>query len=264
MLNVINQEALVNHDLLQLLKDYRRIQVSRYPVDVHCGPRLLEFKDSRVDLADIGTVWYDPHESNFVVSSPVIKNERYASYNSKYHQRVSKDLKKILKYMKDYIRLYTPYEIAKATERTAEENVDRWKQQAYSSVIGTVHVNREIVMQEVLRMHAVGYVPQTPAFAALMEKGIPAWEESQRRSNRKVMQIHVFINPDETVDIFCEDKMGYGGINQGVTSYPSMEATPQCVQQQVAMLRMTEDATFVPEVGTKITSRTYWVDIYPE
>ena len=98
----------------------------------------------------------------------------------------------------------------------------------------------------------------------IMEIGVPHWEEKNRRNSRKVMQVHVIINTDETVEVYCPDKLGYAGVQEGNNFYNSLAEAPECIQQQVAMLRMMEPKAFVAEVGVRVSDNTFWIEVMGE
>lgn len=272
MLNLINPESVETAPILEVVREFRRVQVSRFPLDVkfttfHRGDGALFF-DSRIQSKTaLAKVWQDEDEKGnkfWIVESRLINNDRYVRGNDRKHQKHTKDPKKLLRYMRDAVRPYSAKEIAKMSEELREHHVDMWKHQALAQMRTMCDIDRGDVMREMLRMRAVGYKPQTEKFAQVMEQGLAAWEEANRRTKRNVMQVHVFINPDESVEVFCDDKLGYRGINQGVTTYASLAEAPECIQQHVAMLRMMDDKAFIPEVGTKVDARNYWVEVFPE
>ena len=166
--------------------------------------------------------------------------------------------------MRDYVKPFSAKEIAHQTIEQHERPTRVWRGEAESLMRDLCNMSREEVMQEMIRMQAIGYKPQTEKFAQMMEKGLPAWVEYKRRAERSIMTVHVFINPDESVEVYCSDKLGFAGINQGTTPFNSLADTPTSIQQHVAMLRMMDDGAFIPEVGTKIDANNYWVEVFPE
>jgi len=274
MLEITNLENIQHDGLRTALQEFRRAQVSRFPIKVSCHEKEIHFYDSRFpNSIRLGSVTVNEERDDdhfevvreyFCIESRLIDNTRYVRGNDRKHQKHTKDPKKLLRYMRDYIRPFTTKEIASRSTDMRRRHLDNWYGQAGSLVRDLCNLDREDVMEEMIRMKAVGYKPQTEKFAQVMEQGIPAWEEVKRLKNRKAMNVHVFINPDESVEIYCQDKTGFGGINQGVTAFNSLAESPNCIQQQVAMLRMMDDNAFVPEVGTKVDANNYWVEVFPE
>jgi hypothetical protein len=268
MLDIKNADALQHDGLRTALQEFRRVQVSRFPITASCIGRTVRFYDSRFSnskmLAEVSVGTNDKNEEYFCLESRLILNDRFVRGNDRRNQKQTKDPKKLLRYMRDYVKPFSAKEIASNSIELRREHLDGWRGQAQSLMRDLCNLSREDVMQEMIRMRAVGYKPQTEKFAHVMEQGLAAWEEATRRSNRQIMNVHVFINPDESVEIYCHDKMGYGGINQGVTPFNSLADTPTSIQQHVAMLRMMDNKAFIPEVGTKIDANNYWVEVFPE
>ena len=268
MLVIKNEEVLEHEGLKQVIKDFRRVQVSRFPIEVHFRETYVKFYDSRfTDKKPVAVVEVnkdDKGDEVFILTSRLILNDRFVRGNDRRTQKHTKDPKKLLRYMREYILPWKSFEIALNNLDEHTNHVDRWVYQASALMRDLCNLDRDAVMQEMVRMKAVGYTPQTEKFAQVMENGLSAWEEAKRRTSRQVMRVHVFFNPDQTVELFCDDKMGYGGITQGTTAFPSLEHAPLCIQHHVAMLRMMNDGEFIAEVGTKIDANNYWVEVFPE
>jgi hypothetical protein len=269
MLNLVNPELAEGAESLKLIQDFRRVQVSRFPIDVYfIDHNVVKFMDSRFPhakrIAELSRQVDEKANLYWCLESRLIINDRFVRDNDRRHQKHTKDPKKMLRYLRDYVRPLSTKEIAINSIHLRKEQLDNWRGQAHSVMRDFCNLDRDDVMREMLRMKAIGYKPQTEKFAQVMEQGLPAWEEASRRSKRQVMNVHVFINPDESIEIFCDDKLGYEGINQGVNTYNTLAEAPKCIQQQVAMLRMMEDKAFVPEVGTKVNDTNYWVEVHPE
>ena len=216
MLNLVNPEEAEGKPILEIVKEYRKFQVSRFPVDVKFTEREARFYDTRYPSKAIAAVFLetnDKNEEHWVIESRLIKNERFK--NSRTHQKQTKDTKKLLRFMRDYIRTVSVKEIGEASRSSFQASVNLWKEQAMNKVRDHCTIQRDELMDEIMRMKAVGYVPQTKRFMEIMEIGVPHWEEKNRRNNRKVMQVHVIINIDETVEVYCPDKLGYAGIQEG-------------------------------------------------
>lgn len=268
MLEIVNVDALQHEGLKQVLKEFRRVQVSRFPIKVSCLGLTIRFFDSRFSgremLAEVSVQANDKEEEYFCLESRLIVNDRFMRGNDRRNQKHTKDPKKLLRYMRDYVKPFSAKEIANASIDEHQRHVGHWRNEAESLMRDFCSLDRNDVMREMVRMHAVGYKPQTEKFAQIMEKGLPAWQEHNRRRERSVMTVHVFINPDESVEVYCSDKIGFAGINQGTTPFNSLADTPTSIQQHVAMLRMMDDKAFIPEVGTKIDANNYWVEVFPE
>ena len=113
MLNIINPEEM-NPIFTQLIADFRRTQVSRFPITVTArnSGALIVFEDNRFPAKNtkvenvVGTLRDAGLDKNnkqtYEVRSRLINNEKYASHNDDYFSRTTNDPKKVSKFLKDY------------------------------------------------------------------------------------------------------------------------------------------------------------------
>lgn len=268
MLVIKNEEVLEHEGLKKLLKDFRRVQVSRFPLEAHCWQKSIRFFDSRFTKKDLAAFVEVNEDGNgnelFILTSRLITNDRFVRGNERRNQKQTKDPKKLLRYMREYVLPFKPREIAEDSFSDYRSSVYKWTREAGELVSTHCYVDRDMVMEELIYMKSMGYQPHTQKFRDLMENGVPAYLEMERRNKRQIMRVHVFFNPDETVEIFCPDKMGYANIIHGTTAYASIAEAPMSVQHGVAMLRMLDAGGFIPEVGHKVDDKNYWVEVFPE
>jgi hypothetical protein len=101
-------------EIKSLLADFRRVQVSRFPIDVEATDNdnnRIYFVDSRFptsvvnykrNLAVLETNGVDDKGRRiYVLRGRLIKNEKYSEQNDDYHSRETNDLKKLSKYLRD-------------------------------------------------------------------------------------------------------------------------------------------------------------------
>jgi hypothetical protein len=95
-----------------------------------------------------------------------------------------------------------------------------------------------------------------------MEEGVPKYDEHCRRKDRKFGGVHVMINPDDSLEVYCTKKVESLGVDEcTAVTYASMSEAPEIVQQHIALLRMSDNSTFVPEIGTRVNERIYWLEL---
>jgi hypothetical protein len=159
--------------------------------------------------------------------------------------------------MKTYLTEFSPQEMVEFTRRDASRGFQQWVHAAsntWDKIVGAV--NGRAILEEVQKLKAMGVVPQTKAFEDVYEHGVDAYEEYKRRNNRLFENMsNVFINPDETVTITRIVD------NKAVTEeYQSVYECPAYIQEGITMLNMVEMATFVGDVGLRVSPNTYWID----
>jgi hypothetical protein len=263
MLNIIQTNPLPT--IIQgLVTEFRRVQVSRFPIDVEAsaGSSQVRFVDSRFakDSWRIDKVLAILHMNGFdkngkpaiKMMSKRINNEKYSTHNSEYHTRVSSDPKKVLKWMKDYIKPYAPHEVAERTRDRVVNAHGAWQTKAADDMTGFSYVREAELYEEIEALLSVGVQFRTNKFRELAERGLPAYREKQLRSKADRPRTHVIFNPDESV-VVTDDKEAH--------TYDSFDMVPQDVQQQVSLLRMMEADQYLPEVGIRFGKNVFWVNV---
>jgi hypothetical protein len=271
---VLNDLEKVKDDVLKdMLTQFRKAQVSRYPIETYMGmnSEMVGFVDSRFPTTRfskddmLAMVWTDTavnrkneRVTEYVIESRLIHNEKYARHNSDFYTRKTTDPKKFAKYLKDYVKPFSYQEVAMRSMRLAEGKFDDWKGDKRREAYHTVNVNWNDIMEEITKLQALGVKPQTEKFRKAYEVGIPAYEEYKGLENKSFKRIHVFAHTDGTVAV--SSFADYGDIQKGSTLYEEMSFLPQHIQEQVGMLRMMSTGDFVPNIGMKINDREFWVE----
>ena len=278
MLKLNNMEAITHKEIEDLLVDFRRVQVSRFPIEtnINQGGGMVAFVDSRfpTDAFDRGRVlamlYYDGDDKKsgkkiFTVESRLIQNDKYSSRNSEYYTKSSSDVKKVAKLLRDYVKPFTGLEIAYKTLRLAEMNFSNWREDPSTKsrdAMGSVY--RDDLLEMFASLKAFGVQPVNSKMQQIYDEALPAFLESKERLNNKFAGVHVFINPDESVTVTCMRDVPENKLDKGSWTYESLEACPMFVQQQVSMLRIIDINQHLPKVGTHVGVNTFWIDTIGE
>jgi uncharacterized protein YcbK (DUF882 family) len=242
------------------------VQVSRFPIDVEASENnnnIISFADSRFPT---NMVHYkknlavlepnrldDKGRTVYVLRSRLIKNEKYSEQNDDYHSRETADLKKLSKFLRDYVKPYSPLEVSKMGSDVSDD-LYRWRGEArrsFSEVVG--QVSESDVAEEVAYLKSVGVAFRSDKFRDIAANGLELYDELKRRENEDVKSVHVYINPDESVNVTVADDKTY--------SYETLEGVPEAVRQQVALLMMVDMKQYVPEVGKRTAEKMFWVHV---
>ena len=268
---VIHEDVniVVEPRIKQLVADFRKTQVSRFPIDVYPmgdgeGVRFVDsrFPTNKINKDHVLAMLYTKNVvggTTLVIESRLISNDKYASYNEEYCTKSTKDTKKMFKLMKDFIKPYSGQEIAQKTYVSTEAEFDDWQKKPLWDARKFNNIGYEVLYQEVAKLLERGGTPQTEAFKDIYEKGLPAYLEFKRREQLSPPTTHVYINPDESV-ILTNMK----GDNRGSQTITNIEQCSAQMQQSVAMLKIMEDNAYVPEVGKRVTDKEFWVEGIPE
>ncbi len=264
---VLSEEMHELTDVLhKLVMDYRKVQVSRYPVNVSVvNNNFVAFVDGRFpvpasvglnDRNSLGSV-YLTDDDVWVVSSRLIRNEKYSRHNADFHTKKSKDLRKIFKYMKEYLKPYSAHEIANRSMGSARDAYDDYKQKKVWKVRDYA-LNQQNFYEELLHMQTVGYVPKTDGLRKALTEGLPVMQEAKELSDKEFTKLHVYLAPDGMVTVSVLAK--YVNMEMGTTTFESLESAPTLIQQHVGMLKMMDKDTHVPNVGYKSSDTEFWIE----
>lgn len=263
---VLNDVEKLTPRFLQLVTDFRRTQVSRFPVEVRViNAEFVSFVDSRFPVPpntsasvhnSLGSVYAD--DDKIVVESRLIQNEKYNMHNSEFRTRKTQDIRKVLKYMKEYIKPYTAHEIANRTIGVAKEAFSEYKSNTTWDARKYELDDVMDLYEEALHMKTLGYEPKTEAFRKLLGEGFEIVEKAARIEDKEFPKVHVYVAPDETVTVsVLENKCK---LPIGVDSYESLAAAPTLIQQHVGILKIMEDRSHVPDIGYKASATEFWIE----
>jgi len=253
-------------EIKSLLTDFRRVQVSRFPINVEATANdhnKIGFVDSRFpvnlvhykqNLAVLETNGLDDKGRRvYILRSRLIKNEKYSEHNDDYHSRETTDVKKLSKFLRDYVKPYSPLEVSQMGSDVSDD-LHNWRSEArrsFREVVG--RVSEDDVAEEVAYLKSVGVQFRSDKFRNIATRGLDLHEELKRRNNDAIKNVHVYINPDESVHVTVADEKTY--------SYDTLDSVPETVRQQVAMLMMVDMKQYVPEVGKRTDEKMFWVHV---
>jgi len=274
MLN-LNLNENVRPELVKLITEFRRAQVSRFPINVDAttdAKDLIRFVDSRFPrdswnpkyvLARLEVSDTDKKGNPvYKLSSRLIENEKYSPRNNEYHTKATNDLKKLLKLLKEYVKPYSAQEIATLSQFEATCKYEEWQelpQKFYNQTASGI--GREDLAKEVLALMQRGVEFHTDKFRRVALEGIPHYIESARRMSMPSCKTHVYVQPDDSVVVTTMPNNA--GVDMGCLNYENLQASPVPIQQAVAMLLMVDGNTFVPEAGFKVNDKQFWVEVNP-
>lgn len=251
--------------LHKLVMDYRKVHISRYPVNVSViNKNFVAFVDGRFpvssteslnDRNSLGSVYLA--DETWVVASRLIQNEKYSSNNADYRTKKSKDLRKIFKYMKEYLKPYSAQEIANRSLRGALSAHDDYKTKKMWQARDYA-LSQQNFYEELLHMQTVGYVPKTEGVRKALTEGLPIMQEAKELDKKEFTKLHVYLAPDGMVTVSVLAK--YVNMEMGTTTFESLESAPTLIQQHVGMLKMMDKDTHVPNVGYKSSDSEFWIE----
>jgi hypothetical protein len=253
-----------------LVNEFRRVQVSRFPIDVvvEKSGMLIGFVDSRFptnrfNVSNMLAMLYVENaeeKPTITIESRLINNEKFASHNDKFRTRSTHDLKKMFKYMKEYIKPFSGQEIAQKSYRGVEHEFEQWQMKPSWGVREAIRdLDHNDWMEGIIKLQALGIELPTEKFAEIAKIGIPHFQEMKRREAMETPNYNIHLNPDDSVVVTI-----MRGDDKGSSVKESMDACPMFIQQAVGMLKMMDDRERIPEIGTKVSSKEFWVEGKPQ
>ena len=259
--------------LKQLLADFRRVQVSRFPIIVeqHWDENgAVKFVDSRFPtdtwrkdrvLAWIGVEGMDKKgRPGLVLYSRLIENEKFSDTSEGYRKRQTSDPKKMLGYLRQYVLPYTTKELMGKYDPPTYEH-SAWVSQPKNEFHDVASkIRGDVLALEIMHLQSIGVQFKSNEFREVASRGLELHQEAKRRMELQSVLMMAMLQPDGSVLVGWPD---YGNIQMGSRTYDSLEQAPECIQQQVAMLKMCDMGEYVPEVGRRKTQTVFWVHVNP-
>ena len=271
----LNLRDTIHPVLKQLLTDFRRVQVSRFPIDVvqhgNDDTQAVKFVDSRFPsdawrrdriLAYLAIDGYDAkNRPKLKLHSRLIENEKYSDRHDDYHQKVTADPKKMASWLREYVKPYSQEEVMGRSPSNIAYEYAEWIAKPRQEFREVVHqLSPEDVAEEIMYLQSVGVQFRSEKFRQIASQGVELYTEAKQRENNPKGNVHVFIQPDESILVTAPRQQGFATVE---LQFESLDRAPESIQQQVAMLRLCERGHYIPEVGRMNSDRDFWVHVNP-
>lgn len=275
MLNV-NLSADTPTEVRDAIVELRRKHVSRFPIDVVSEDgraSVVRFVDTRFPTTQTNahkclaildcSEWDEKMRRIYKLRSRLIQNQKYASHNANYHVKETTDPAKLVKLLRDYAKPFTAQEIMwKDVDSSPEASDEIWRSEPrskFTSIVGKI--SADDVAEELMYLNSIGVQFRSEKFRRVIMDGIELYSEAKRRKAIVSVPMYVYIQPDDSV-MAASGNSDY--MEAGAWTYQTLEEAPQCVQQQVAMLRMCTQGEHIPEVGRKVSDNRFWIHVNPD
>lgn len=230
-------------------------------LDVTCERHTLRegwakfiFRDPRFPENDpAGTLRWDygsgVNSYEFVVRSNRISNAKFSAWNREDHHSVrTKDPRKALKAIMQYVVPYRYAEVAALSIRGAKDKHERWVEET-SSVGRMFDLSRDKLFEELENLLAQGVKFKTEAFTKAVG-AMDMYKEYLERRNRKMPMICVMRINDKVV-LVKDD------FNESV--FDNDEQLPESTRSKLGLLKLVDEDKFIPEVGYRVDSNIFWI-----
>ena len=262
MINIASSAAPIDPVLWSMVTKLKRGHVSRYPLLVTWGVDWFRIADSRfptqtarlIDCVLLVTKERDSKRGIvYELGCMDISNEKFKVGNRKYRTRETCNTALLSKWLKEYATSFSPARINGMTPRDFSTGFSAWQAEAAMAyATASSDVKMPELIEELARQQELGTVFFSEKIRNLAKAGPALIAERKRRNNALPPTTLLFCNPDETWIV------SQGQNNKVVNSFDLLSEE---THNNIAMLRMVSDGTFVPEVGHRIDYRTFWVSV---
>lgn len=190
-------------------------------------------------------------DKEYKITSRKITNERYGHWGSEHASRRTKDIKKAVKIALEALVPFEWIETIKQPLGQAERNHEQWIRQSatYGSALSNIGIAS--MVEELENLMAQGVTFKTEAFKKAISK-IPDYHENQRRHAVKPKFSAVIDRGDMVVFIPAETP-------NTPQELPSLDVLSDSIKQSIALLKIMDKDSLIPEVGYRGGENTYFI-----
>ena len=222
------------------------------------------------------TQWQGTGAVKYMVESRLIQNERFNSYSDQYTMLNSKDMKRMVREAKKYLRRWNPAEVAALSNSDAAQHMRKYldkyedaEKYARAKLLGSPYTADNLpVLSELEHLIKSNHEFATPTLRDQVLAWITARDEAAQ---------HQFVFPVQHVNVIqrfgrqivnilsTRYKDGYIQVykDDGSSNIESLasEDVPLEVANKIAVLSMVASGDYVEEIGYKHNETTYWLHV---
>jgi hypothetical protein len=216
---------------------------------------VVRFVDTRCD-APVLNLSIEGNTVHF--HSPYICNDKYSKGNSDYNTRKTTNLANARRWLVEYVRPFTSSQIAGKCINAAIKLVEEWKKDADYFIYQTrCGFDTTDVLEDMINYCKTGIPYQTPKLAKYTtQEFLASLEAAKARSSVAPPMTHVLVNPDDAVEVnrfgsrYCPSDVVFSGM---------FDTLDESYRAKIALLKMSDKKTFVPDVGVQLDEYNFWV-----
>ena len=270
-------------NVVEILNLLAKCHASETPIIAATNGMLDDYPDSgwkyRVDFYDgrfplpspkhndskrMARLEYEIDKARWRLTSSRIKIPGRGKRGSARDYMISRAVKTTIKNVLGVLQPLTPQEILRDTHGFLRGYMGDWVSAAkapFEKV--TRYLSGEVLMEEIRHLHQQGVQFRTPQFAKLVSEGLPLFAEYKSRdaANARSTTVQVCATPEERVLVTWEGRQTKTPMQRVYADY---DALPDSVASKVALLRFSEQQTFIPEVGRRMSDTQFWLILTDE
>ena len=190
-------------------------------------------------------------DGNYCVQSPRIENEKYRAGNDGYHIRKSKDMKKMLKVARQFLKplaashMYSEYEPAL---RAALSDIRNPAEEKFRD---TFAIYKDDVAQEIAHMVALGYTPATKSFREAIDLMRTEGAELKRLKDYRPRACFVWAKQNSVVYRYTDSTEEIEIVD--------LNDLPPDLNHKLGVLTIAAKGSPIADVGVRVTDEIFWV-----
>ena len=235
----------------------------KYRVDFYDGRFPLP-SPKHNDSKGVARLEYEPEKVRWLFTSPRISIPGRGKNGKRRDYMISRAVKTTIKNVLGALQPLTPAEIIETASGRPHGHMMDWvsaAKQPFERL--TKYLSGEALMEEIRHLHQQGVQFRTPQFAKLVSEGLPLFAEYKSRdaANARSTTVQVCATPEERVLVTWEGRQTKTPMQRVYADY---DALPDSVASKVALLRFSEQQTFIPEVGRRMSDTQFWLILTDE
>ena len=209
------------------------------------------FEQDEVELAGVVEwIYGSRNDKEYKITSRKIQNDRFGHWGNEHSARRTKDMKKALKIAMETIEPFGWHEVSNKGRRNAERAHEGWSNRE-SKAVYPFKIGHDDVYDEVKYLMGMGIQFKTEQFKKAAA-GIEAYDEYLRKASIKPKFDTVIIRPDKTILI-------PDGRALDPQEFSNSDSLPEQARTGIALLKLVEKDTLLPEVGYRGGENTYFI-----
>ena len=204
------------------------------------------------DTPNMRVGWISFFDGSYIVDSPKIENERFSIHSRGYTQKKSKDLAKMVKVARQYLKPLQFSEIEDMQTWTVTNAAINIRDTAKTKLRNKLTIIQADIASEIDNMIAAGYMPLTGSFKGAVELLQTEGVELRRLSNYKPRTCFLWSKQNSLM-------YKYSDSNEAPVEITNLNDLPENLRNKLAMLNIAEEGSAIPDVGVRCANSCFWV-----
>lgn len=195
--------------------------------------------------------WLSFAENNFQVQSPKIENEKFSRNSDGYRIRKSKDMRKMVKVARQYLKPPTVQDVLDESRHALNSALYNVRDPARSKFREKLGIDLNDIADEVAHMLALGYQPATRSFREALDVMRTEGAELKRLKDYAPRVCFVWAKQNSLVYKYEDSAEAVE-----ITDFNDL---PEVLNTKLGVLNIAQEGSAIPDVGVRVNPATFWV-----